>query len=496
MWPGRIGAGPGLVETGPHGGRHRPATRGLRPARRRFDGQTIVGVGFDRDRLARPASSRPARWPPSPTATTPTSSWPASPGRPSASSGWWPASTTRARAADLRAARHPHRRHRGVDHRAGAAPDPARRRRRSSGSIRAPRCRWSSGSVGAGWAGQARSAELETRRRARVVAPQPPRASLDVPARRSWSRRATWSTSPSPATRSTTSTTTARRAGQGRALMQVVIAGGGNVGTLHRRGAAGRRPRRHDHRQRPRPWCSATRRRRAARRARGSPADACEVAQLAAAELSTTPTSSPPSPATTRTTSSSRCWPSRSSACPASSPGSTTRRTSGCSTRRGASTSPCRRRTCSPRWSRRRSRSARSCACCRSRAGEARLAEVDAGRRLAGRRQGDRRSSASPATPPWWPSSGPTASIVPRGDTVLRAGDEVLVLVTADSEDEVRQHPDRRCRAQPLAQPRLAPCQQGVGRVQHDAGGRARRGPRPRARCRARARCRRCGAAR
>jgi len=28
--------------------------------------------------------------------------------------------------------------------------------------------------------------------------------------------------------------------------------------------------------------------------------------------------------------------------------------------------------------------------------------------------------------------------IVPRGDTVVRSGDEVLVLVTTDSEDDVR----------------------------------------------------------
>jgi Trk K+ transport system NAD-binding subunit len=28
--------------------------------------------------------------------------------------------------------------------------------------------------------------------------------------------------------------------------------------------------------------------------------------------------------------------------------------------------------------------------------------------------------------------------IVPRGDTVVRVGDEVIVLVTADSEDDVR----------------------------------------------------------
>ncbi len=40
---------------------------------------------------------------------------------------------------DLRAARHPDRRHRAVDDRARAAPHPARRARRSSGSTRAPR---------------------------------------------------------------------------------------------------------------------------------------------------------------------------------------------------------------------------------------------------------------------------------------------------------------------------------------------------------------------
>ena len=34
--------------------------------------------------------------------------------------------------------------------------------------------------------------------------------------------------------------------------------------------------------------------------------------------------------------------------------------------------------------------------------------------------------------------------IVPRGDTRLQAGDEVLVLVTADSIDEVRRDPHRR----------------------------------------------------
>ena len=42
-----------------------------------------------------------------------------------------------------------------------------------------------------------------------------------------------------------------------------------------------------------------------------------------------------------------------------------------------------------------------------------------------------------PATASWWPSSAPTASSCPRGDTVLQSGDEVLVLVTADAEDAV-----------------------------------------------------------
>ncbi len=43
-----------------------------------------------------------------------------------------------------------------------------------------------------------------------------------------------------------------------------------------------------------------------------------------------------------------------------------------------------------------------------------------------------------PATPPWSPCCAPTTSSCPRGDTVLGAGDEVLVLATVDAEDEVR----------------------------------------------------------
>ena len=61
--------------------------------------------------------------------------------------------------------------------------------------------------------------------------------------------------------------------------------------------------------------------------------------------------------------------------------------------------------------------------------GKAKLAEVTLADRLAGRRQGD-------------PGAGPAArlhrggrrpqrpGVVPRGDTLMRVGDEVLVLVT------------------------------------------------------------------
>ena len=103
--------------------------------------------------------------------------------------------------------------------------------------------------------------------------------------------------------------------------MRVVIAGGGNVGTfiaddLVKAGhevtivevdsRAGARP----------PSSSASR-----PGSRWVEADACELSELARADLEPAPTSSPRSPATTRTTSSSRCSPSRSSPCPASSPG-------------------------------------------------------------------------------------------------------------------------------------------------------------------------------
>ena len=60
------------------------------------------------------------------------------------------------------------------------------------------------------------------------------------------------------------------------------------------------------------------------------------------------------------------------------------------------------------------------------------------GRRLAGRGQGDRRSSACPATPPSWPCCARTTWSCPAATPCSCAGDEVLVLVTDESEDEVR----------------------------------------------------------
>ena len=69
--------------------------------------------------------------------------------------------------------------------------------------------------------------------------------------------------------------------------------------------------------------------------------------------------------------------------------------------------------------------------------GRARLAEV----RLAEGTPVDGKTienSACPATPRSSPCCARSGSIVPRGDTMLRAGDEVVVLVTSESEDEVK----------------------------------------------------------
>ena len=43
-----------------------------------------------------------------------------------------------------------------------------------------------------------------------------------------------------------------------------------------------------------------------------------------------------------------------------------------------------------------------------------------------------------PVTPRSWPSSAPQHVVVPRGDTVLEVGDEVLALVTPEVEAELR----------------------------------------------------------
>ena len=52
VWSGGLGPGRHPRVPGSHGGRHRPSGRGLPPpARRTSRARTIVGVGFDRDRL-------------------------------------------------------------------------------------------------------------------------------------------------------------------------------------------------------------------------------------------------------------------------------------------------------------------------------------------------------------------------------------------------------------------------------------------------------------
>ena len=174
--------------------------------------------------------------------------------------------------------------------------------------------------------------------------------------------------------------------------MRVVIVGGGNVGTFmaaelrqgRARGACS---------SRSTPTGSARWRPSASRPACSGWWPTAARSASSPGPTSSGPTWSPPSPATTRTTSSSRCWPSRSSPCPASSPASTTRRTSGCSTRCGASTCRCPPRTSSPPSSRRRCRSAASCGCSRFEGGKARLVEVTLAPTT--RRRPTRTSSAS-----------------------------------------------------------------------------------------------------
>ena len=70
--------------------------------------------------------------------------------------------------------------------------------------------------------------------------------------------------------------------------------------------------------------------------------------------------------------------------------------------------------------------------------GQARLVEVtlaDDSPAIDQRDQGPRRARA---TPPSSPIVRDEHVVMPRGDTVFEAGDEVLAMVTPDSEDEVR----------------------------------------------------------
>ena len=69
--------------------------------------------------------------------------------------------------------------------------------------------------------------------------------------------------------------------------------------------------------------------------------------------------------------------------------------------------------------------------------GQARLVEVTLARRRAGRRQGDLRHRP-PRDATFVAIVREDHVVMPRGDTVFEAGDEVLAMVTPDSEEEVR----------------------------------------------------------
>ena len=302
---GRVGSGlaGSLEEQG-----HTVAVIDRRPTAFRRLPEDFAGRTHRRRRLRprparrRRASRRPARSPRSPTATTRTSSWPASP----------------ARTFGDRAGRRPHLR-----------PAPRRRSTSASASPPSPPCSGPpSGCCAASfptrpaveWIDPTRQGGAGRARGARHVgraAPRRPRRSPAWPGssavtrlgvgavptpglvgpggRRRVRRRA-------PATDRRRSTTHLADADAGRPLMRVVIAGGGNVGTfiadeLHRG-----RPRRHDRRERPERVAAGAAARRAGRRDAGcrpTPARSTSCAGRARAR----PTWSPPSPATTRTTS-------------------------------------------------------------------------------------------------------------------------------------------------------------------------------------------------
>ena len=79
-----------------HGRRDRQERNAFRQLPEAFAGARSSASGSTATTSRQAGIEAPARWPPSPTATTPTSSSPGSPARPSGSSAWSPASTTRA----------------------------------------------------------------------------------------------------------------------------------------------------------------------------------------------------------------------------------------------------------------------------------------------------------------------------------------------------------------------------------------------------------------
>ena len=110
--------------------------------------------------------------------------------------------------------------------------------------------RWSSAPVPGGWAGRLLG-DLDVEGIARSRRPSPGSAWPPCLDPTPWPRRATSCTWRSPATASTSSTTPRSDPG-GAALMRVVIAGGGNVGTFIADELAEGGPRGRDRRDRPR----------------------------------------------------------------------------------------------------------------------------------------------------------------------------------------------------------------------------------------------------
>ena len=360
-----------------------------------FSGQTIAGIGFDRDRLhgGRHRAGR-RRSPPSPTATTPTSSSPASPARPSASSASSPASTTPA----------------GPPSTSGSASPPSPPwPGRPSGSCAAscptrPAVEWIDPS--------ARVSLVERIDRRRLGGPpaarargagqgpgrggQPPGRGPDARRPTSSSRRATSCTSPWPATRSTPSTGSLRRAGQGEGTdMRVVIAGGGSVGRfiaeqLHEAG--------HDVlildndpavvRQAERPASP-----RACRGSRPTPARSPQLAEAEVDKADVVAAVTGDDEDNLVDLAAGQAGVRRAARRrPRQQPEERVdvQRDVG-RRRRGVDAAPHHR----PRAGGGRA-SARSCACCRSRAARRKLAEVTLADGLAGRRQGDRRARPAP----------------------------------------------------------------------------------------------------